>query len=370
MSAVGGWPEDPAHASWMGLALAQAALATATGDVPVGAVVLSAEGGCWAPAVNRREADGDPTAHAEVLALRAAAARPRRMASGRVHARRDPGAVRRCAPARPCSPGWTRLVFGAWDPKAGAAGSVWDLRRATAGLNHRVEVVGGVRERGVLAASLARFLRRDRRARVTSLRGGVSERPKEHASKACEGATPPWVQIPPPPPDHRGTPRFFEGSGVVHRACGIWEEQSARRGTSPGNSDGSHRHRQTTRDPPRFFGGSFGCSIQRCGIWVGWPGRASRTHAWVRAGAAVGVVHVHDLFDTQVGERTPSRGRGAGRGRRPGGCLGSPGRADAPARRPRGLRARTYRRRRRLRMTGRSHTFPKTRRRPCGTPPK
>lgn len=139
-----GWPLDPRYATWMGLALEQATLAVATGDVPVGAVVLSADGDVIGAGRNRREADGDPTAHAEVLALRAAA-------SGRGEWRLDGCTL--VVTLEPCAmcAGATvlsrvdRLVFGAWDRKAGAAGSVWDLvrdRRA----NHRVEVVGGVRE--------------------------------------------------------------------------------------------------------------------------------------------------------------------------------------------------------------------------------
>ena len=128
----------------MGLALGQAALATATDDVPVGAVVLSAEGELLGAGVNRREADGDPTAHAEVLALRAAAAARGqwRLDGCTLVVTLEPCVM--CAGATVLSR-VERLVFGAWDPKAGAAGSVWDLvrdRRA----NHRVEVVGGVRE--------------------------------------------------------------------------------------------------------------------------------------------------------------------------------------------------------------------------------
>ena len=97
-----------------------------------------------------------------------------------------------------------RLVYGADDPKAGAVGSLWDVVRDRR-LNHRPEVIGGV-----LAAECAALLRdffadtgaepsvaAARSGRLAG--GGVSERPKEHASKACEGATPPWVQIPPPP---------------------------------------------------------------------------------------------------------------------------------------------------------------------------
>jgi tRNA(adenine34) deaminase len=128
----------------MGLALAQATKARATGDVPVGAVVLSPDGEELGAGVNRREADGDPTAHAEVLALRAAA---------RAHGQWRLDGCTLVVTLEPCVmcagaivlSRVDRLVFGAWDPKAGAAGSVWDLvrdRRA----NHRVEVVGGVRE--------------------------------------------------------------------------------------------------------------------------------------------------------------------------------------------------------------------------------
>ena len=114
--------------------------------------------------------------------------------------------VRRGAGAGPRRP---VCVFGAWDPKAGACGSVWDLvrdRRAT----HRVEVVGGVREQECAAllpaSSPAAAPISSQPVGSGSLSGGgVSERPKEHASKACVGVTPPWVQIPPPPP-HRNPP--------------------------------------------------------------------------------------------------------------------------------------------------------------------
>ena len=129
---------------WMGLAIEQAGLATATGDVPVGAVVLSADGVVLGAAANRREADGDPTAHAEVLALRAAAScvGSWRLDGCTLAVTLEPCAM--CAGALVLAR-VARVVLGAWDPKAGATGSVWDLvrdRRA----NHRVEVVGGVRE--------------------------------------------------------------------------------------------------------------------------------------------------------------------------------------------------------------------------------
>ena len=128
---------------WMGLAIEQAGLATATGDVPVGAVVLSPDGVVLGAAANRREADGDPTAHAEVLALRAAASLGSwRLDGCTLAVTLEPCAM--CAGALVLAR-VARVVLGAWDPKAGATGSVWDLvrdRRA----NHRVEVVGGVRE--------------------------------------------------------------------------------------------------------------------------------------------------------------------------------------------------------------------------------
>jgi tRNA(adenine34) deaminase len=139
-----GWPVDERYVVWMGLALEQARLAAATGDVPVGAVVLSGDGDVLGAGVNRREADADPTAHAEVLALRAASvARGEwRLDGCTLVVTLEPCVM--CAGATVLSR-VDRLVFGAWDPKAGAAGSVWDVvrdRRA----NHRVEVVGGVRE--------------------------------------------------------------------------------------------------------------------------------------------------------------------------------------------------------------------------------
>ncbi len=137
-----GGPADDRAA--MGLALAQASSALATGDVPVGAVVLDAAGAVLGRGANRREADGDPTAHAEILALRAAAAaRGRwRLDGCTLAVTLEPCAM--CAGALVLAR-VSRLVLGAWDPKAGATGSVWDLARDRRA-NHRVEVVGGVRE--------------------------------------------------------------------------------------------------------------------------------------------------------------------------------------------------------------------------------
>jgi tRNA(adenine34) deaminase len=129
--------------AWMGLALDAATEAVSSDDVPVGAVVLDRSGAVVASAANRREADGDPTAHAEVLALRAAA--------NAVGSWRLDGCtlVVTLEPCLMCAGALVlarveRLVFGAWDPKAGAVGSVWDVVRDRA-VNHRVEVVAGVR---------------------------------------------------------------------------------------------------------------------------------------------------------------------------------------------------------------------------------
>ena len=194
----------------MRLALDEAGTAPDHGDVPIGAVVLDAGRARHRPRRQRREADGDPTAHAEVVALRAAAASPRRVAAERLHAGRHPRAVhdvRRRDRAGPGRPARLRRVRPEGRRGRVAVGRVRDRR-----LNHRPEVVGGVLadECSALLAGLFATHRAagDDSARVSDRRlasgtlvgGGVSERPKEHASKACEGATPPWVQIPPPPP--------------------------------------------------------------------------------------------------------------------------------------------------------------------------
>ncbi|MBN9605414.1 MAG: nucleoside deaminase [Actinomycetales bacterium] len=136
----------------MTLALGEARAALASDDVPVGAVLLAADGSVLGTGLNRREASGDPLAHAEVEALRAGAAarggwqldgttlvvtlEPCTMCAGAILQARVP-----------------RVVFGAWDEKAGAAGSVHDLLRDRR-LPHAVEVVAGVR-----AAESAALLR-------------------------------------------------------------------------------------------------------------------------------------------------------------------------------------------------------------------
>ena len=128
----------------MGQALDLASGALASGDVPVGALVLSSGGEVLGTGRNRREAIGDPTSHAEVVAIRAAASALGgwRLQGCTLVVTLEPCVM--CAGALMLAR-IGRLVIGAWDPKAGACGSVWDLvrdRRAT----HRVEVIGGVLE--------------------------------------------------------------------------------------------------------------------------------------------------------------------------------------------------------------------------------
>ena len=125
-------------------ALDEAALAAAAGDVPVGAVVLDEAGAVLAADHNRREADGDPTAHAEVLAVRAAAAvrGQWRLDGCTVVVTLEPCTM--CAGALVLAR-VSRVVYGAHDPKAGAAGSLWDVLRDRR-LNSRPEVVTGVLE--------------------------------------------------------------------------------------------------------------------------------------------------------------------------------------------------------------------------------
>lgn len=126
----------------MATALAQAALAPAHGDVPIGAVVVAPSGDVVAAGHNERELTGDPTAHAEVLALRRAAE-----AVGSWHLDGHTLVVT-LEPCTMCAGALVlarveRVVIGAWDPKAGAVSSLFDVVRDPR-LNHRVEVVAGV----------------------------------------------------------------------------------------------------------------------------------------------------------------------------------------------------------------------------------
>ncbi|MGW1885583.1 tRNA adenosine(34) deaminase TadA [Streptomyces sp. NPDC001970] len=128
----------------MRLALKEAARAAQAGDVPVGAVVLDAGGAVLATGHNERELTGDPTAHAEVLALRRAASRRGewRLTGCTLVVTLEPCTM--CAGALVLSR-VDRVVYGARDEKAGAAGSLWDLVRDRR-LNHRPEVILGVLE--------------------------------------------------------------------------------------------------------------------------------------------------------------------------------------------------------------------------------
>jgi tRNA(adenine34) deaminase len=127
----------------MQLALAEARRCADVGEVPVGAVVLSAAGEVLGAAHNERETTSDPTAHAEVLALRRAAAATGswQLTGTTLVVTLEPCTM--CAGALVLAR-VARLVFGAWDPKAGAVGSLWDVVRDRR-LNHRPEVVAGVR---------------------------------------------------------------------------------------------------------------------------------------------------------------------------------------------------------------------------------
>jgi tRNA(adenine34) deaminase len=111
-------------------------------DVPVGAVVVGADGAVLGVGHNEREAVGDPTAHAEIVALRAAALRVGswRLSGTTIAVTLEPCTM--CAGALVLAR-VARLVYGAADPKAGAVGSLWDVVRDRR-LNHRLEVVGGV----------------------------------------------------------------------------------------------------------------------------------------------------------------------------------------------------------------------------------
>ncbi|MBY8877594.1 nucleoside deaminase [Actinacidiphila acidipaludis] len=140
----------------MRLALEEAECAPLTGDVPVGAVVLGPDGEVLARARNEREATGDPTAHAEVLAVRRAAAAVGqwRLSGCTLVVTLEPCTM--CAGTIVLSR-LDRVVYGAADPKAGAAGSLWDLVRDRR-LNHRPEVIAGVLPEET-AAVLTRFFR-------------------------------------------------------------------------------------------------------------------------------------------------------------------------------------------------------------------
>jgi tRNA(adenine34) deaminase len=126
----------------MRLALAEARAALESEDVPVGAVVIDEDGSVVGRGRNRREADQDPTAHAEVVALRQAAAQRGRWRLDGCSLLVTLEPCTMCAGAIGLAR-VDRLVFGAFDDKAGAVGSLWDVLRDRR-LNHRPEVVAGV----------------------------------------------------------------------------------------------------------------------------------------------------------------------------------------------------------------------------------
>ena len=145
----------PLHETWMRRALAVAS--TSAEDVPVGAVVYDPSGAELAAAGNEREAAGDPTAHAEVLALRRAALATGswRLEGCTLVVTLEPCTM--CAGALVLARIGT-LVFGAWEPKTGAVGSLWDVVRDRR-LNHRPDVYSGVLE-AECSAMMRDFFRR------------------------------------------------------------------------------------------------------------------------------------------------------------------------------------------------------------------
>ena len=128
----------------MDQAIAIAREATATGDVPVGAIVVDKDGVIIATGSNEREAKNDPTAHAEIVAIRNATSKidNSRLDGCTLVVTLEPCAM--CAGAIAQSR-ISNLIFGAWDKKAGAVGSVWDVIRDPRAL-YKVNVTAGIRE--------------------------------------------------------------------------------------------------------------------------------------------------------------------------------------------------------------------------------
>lgn len=156
------------HERWLGRALLLASRAKENGDVPVGALVVDAAGRIIGEGYNRREIDSDPCAHAEMLALKAAgnALGNWNLENCTLVVTLEPCTM--CAGAA-VQARISRLVFGAWDEKAGACGSVRDVVRDSR-LNHQVEVIGGVLEdqvatqlRGFFAEKRLRDQKKDSR---------------------------------------------------------------------------------------------------------------------------------------------------------------------------------------------------------------
>ena len=129
----------------MRLALDVAHTATKTGDVPVGAIIINRDGIVIGKGFNEREANNDPTAHAEIVAIRNAATRLQnsRLDGCTLIVTLEPCAM--CAGAIAQSR-ISKVIFGAWDEKAGAVGSVWDVLRDPRSI-FKVEVIAGVSEK-------------------------------------------------------------------------------------------------------------------------------------------------------------------------------------------------------------------------------
>ena len=136
-------------------AIAIASSATSTGDVPVGAIVINKDGVVVGKGSNEREANNDPTAHAEIVAIRNAASRLQnsRLDGCTLIVTLEPCAM--CAGAIAQSR-ISRVIFGAWDEKAGAVGSVWDVLRDPRSI-FKVEVTAGILEKECAALLKAFF---------------------------------------------------------------------------------------------------------------------------------------------------------------------------------------------------------------------
>ena len=140
----------------MRLAIDVARIAPSTGDIPVGAIVINSDGVVIGKGFNEREANNDPTAHAEVVAIRNAASRLQksRLDGCTLIVTLEPCAM--CAGAIAQSR-ISKVIYGAWDEKAGAVGSVWDVLRDPRSI-FKVEVIAGVLE-DECAALLTEFFK-------------------------------------------------------------------------------------------------------------------------------------------------------------------------------------------------------------------
>ncbi|WGH82807.1 tRNA adenosine(34) deaminase TadA [Auritidibacter ignavus] len=149
-------PDRAQLETWMQTAMALAETATRAGDVPIGALLVNHTGTVIGQGYNRREVSGDPTAHAEMLAIRQAASADWRLENSTLIVTLEPCAM--CAGAIVAAR-IPRVIFGAWEPKTGACGSILDVLREPR-FNHQVEVIAGI-----MAEESATLLRTFFRAR-------------------------------------------------------------------------------------------------------------------------------------------------------------------------------------------------------------